>query len=260
MDVSVEQPLGGNLRLTERIESVYSLVLVMVLWEAVGQLEVIHYHFLPPLSDILIQFWMLSASGELFFHAFVTLRRAFVGLLIAIAVGVPIGILMARSRVANWFFDPIVMLGYPVPKISLVPMFILWFGIGDLGKIALVAVDCSFPIILNTFQGARSVDERLIWSANMMGTDDRKLLRKVILPGALPDILTGIQIAVPISLIVAFVFEMISGGDGLGFLEITGVRLFEPTTVFAVLIAVMIIGLLLDRGLRQGRAWLLAWE
>jgi len=242
------------------LKSVYSVVLLVVVWEVVAQLGLVYYAFLPPFSDVLVRLVSLSLSGELVFHAFVTLRRAFAGLLLAIAVGTLVGLLMGRSRSARWFFEPLVNFGYPIPKISLIPVFILWFGIGDLAKVLLVATDCVFPIVVNTYRGAESVDEKLVWSAEMMGSSRRRRFRRVILPAALPDVLTGIQIALPISLIVTFVFEMISGGVGLGSLEIQGVREFEPTIVFATLIAIMVIGLVLDRALRVLRGRLLGWE
>lgn len=247
-----------SVELADRLRSVYSLILLIILWEAVGQFGLIQYYFLPPLSDILLRLVAMTQSGELLINTVVTLRRAFAGLLIAIVVGVPIGILMARIRAVNWFFDPIVTIGYPVPKISLIPIFILWFGIGDLGKILLVALDCSFPIIVNTRRGAENVDEKYIWSARMMGTSDRKLLWKVIIPVSAPGILIGIQIALPISLIITFILEMVASG-GLGYLEIQGVRGFDSPQVYAAIFAIRIVGLTLDRALRVVRRRLLAW-
>lgn len=240
-------------------KSVYSLVLVLILWEVVAQLGLVHHYFLPPLSEVLLTFYNLVVSGKMLIAAYLTLKRAFIGLAIASVVGVLVGILTARNDVADWFFDPIITIGYPVPKIALVPVFMLWFGIGDVSKILLVALDCFFPIAVNTRDGAEEVDEDLIWSARMMGTSDKRLLRKVVLPAAAPEILTGIQVAMPISLIVAFVFEMVAGGGGLGALEIQGVRNFDSPQVYAVLIAIMLIGLVLDRGLRRVRARLLEW-
>lgn len=244
---------------TSALKSVYSLVILLTLWEVVGQLELIHYYFLPPLSDVLGLFWELTVTGETLHHTYLTLKRAMSGLAIAIALGVPIGVLSARSRIVGWFFNPIIAVGYPVPIIALIPVFILWFGIGDVSKMLLVALGTFWPVAVNARNSTQSVDENLLWSARMMGTSDRKLLWKVIVPVSAPGILTGIQIALPISLIITFIFEMVAGGGGLGYLEIRGVRGFESPQVYAAIFAIMLVGLTLDRLLRAIRRRLLAW-
>lgn len=240
-------------------KSVYSLVAVLILWEVVGQLGLVHYYFLPPLSDILIRFYELTASGQMIHHTYLTLRRAFAGLLIAIILGVPIGVLCARKAVVGWFFNPIIAVGYPVPIVALIPVFMLWFGVGDISKVLLVALGSFWPIAINARDSTERVDKNLVWSARMMGTSDRGLIWRVIIPASAPGILTGIQIALPISLIITFIFEMVAGGGGLGHLEIQGVRAFDSEQTYAAIIAIMIIGLILDRGLRVLRRHLLQW-
>lgn len=241
------------------LKSVYSLVLVLVLWEVVTQLGYIHYYFLPPLSDVLLRFYELTVSGEMLENAYLTLKRAFLGLAIAAVFGVAVGVLSARNAVADWFFDPIIKIGYPVPIIALIPVFMLWFGIGDTSKIIMVAVGTFWPIAVNSRDAARQIDQNLTWAAKMMGTSDWRLLWRVVLPAASPGIMTGIQIALPLSLIITFVFEMIAGGGGLGALEIQGVRSFESTKTYAAIIAIMLVGLAIDRLLRAVRTRLLRW-
>ncbi|WP_280587921.1 ABC transporter permease [Halorubrum sp. Boch-26] len=241
------------------LKSVYSLVIILVLWEVVTQLELIHYYFLPPLSDVLARFYELTANGEMLENAYLTLKRAFVGLAIAIVFGVAVGVLSARNRFADWFFDPIIKIGYPVPIIALIPVFMLWFGIGDMSKIIMVAVGTFWPIAVNARESTKQVEKNLVWAARMMGTSDTRLLWRVILPAAAPGIVTGIQIALPLSLIITFVFEMIAGGSGLGALEIEGVRSFQSTQTYAAIIAIMLVGLFLDRLLRVARGRLLRW-
>jgi NitT/TauT family transport system permease protein len=241
------------------VKSVYSLVILIVVWEAVGQFGLIHYYFLPPLSAIVMRFVELTLSGEMLFNAYLTLRRALVGLVIASAFGVVVGVLSARNDLVDWFFDPIIKIGYPVPIIALIPVFMLWFGVGDISKIIMVAVGTFWPVAVNARDSTRQVQTSLVWSAKMMGTSDRRLLWRVILPAALPGILTGFQIAMPLSLIITFVFEMVAGGGGLGALEIAGVRSFQSEQVYAAIIAIMLIGIGLDRGLRVIRGRLLHW-
>ena len=258
MDVAAARRLDRS-DLVRAGRSVYSLVAVLALWELVTRLGLVHYYFLPPLSDVLGRFVELTLSGELPYHAYLTLRRAFAGLFVATVFGVTVGVLSARNALVDWFFDPLIKIGYPVPIIALIPVFMLWFGIGDLSKVVMVAVGAFWPIAVNARESTRQVDETLIWSARMMGTSDRRLLRRVVLPAAAPGIITGIQIALPLSLIITFVFEMVAGGGGLGALEIRGVRSFESTQTYAAIIAVMLIGMALDRGLRVVRGRLLGW-
>ncbi len=240
-------------------KSIYSLVIVLVLWEIVTQLGMVHYYFLPPLSDILVRFYEMTVDGTLVYHGYLTVRRALVGLVIACVFGILVGVLSARNRLASWFWDPIIEVGYPVPVIALVPVFLFWFGTGDLAKIILVAIGCFWPVAINVRNATRDVDENLIWSARMMGTSDRQLLKKVIVPASAPGIISGIQIALPISLIITFVFEMVAGGGGLGHIEIQGVRSFDSVQVYATLIAIMILGFVLDRALRLVRLRILSW-
>jgi NitT/TauT family transport system permease protein len=166
---------------------------------------------------------------------------------------------MARFKSIRWFFDPIVAVGLSVPTLTLVPAFILWFGIGHESKILLVALSSVWSMAVSTYNGARHVDQRLVWSARAMGTPEGKLLWKVVLPAAMPYIFNGMQVALPIALIVAFVFEMVAGGGGLGFLEIMAARFFKSPDLFAALFAILLVGVALDRLLRVIRSRVLVW-
>ena len=240
-------------------KSIYSLVLVLLLWELVTQMDMVHDYFLPSLSSVLVTFYELTVDGTLIYNGYLTVKRALIGLVIACVLGIIVGVLSARSRLARWFWNPIIEVGYPVPIIALVPVFLFWFGTGDFAKIVLVAIGCFWPVAVNVRNAARDVDENLIWSARMMGTSDRQLLRKVIIPASAPGIISGIQIALPISLIITFVYEMVAGGGGLGHLEIQGVRMFEAQQVYATLIAIMILGFVFDRALGMLRQRILRW-
>jgi NitT/TauT family transport system permease protein len=237
----------------------YSVILVVVAWELVARSGLVPFFFLPPVSVIAAIFVTDVANGSLPQAAGLTVFRAFAGLAFAVVVGVTIGLGMARSRAIHWFFDPLVALGMSVPTLTLVPAFMLWFGIGHESKILLVALSCVFPLTVSTYAGARDVHHLLIWSARTMGTAERKLLWKVILPGASPYVFNGLQVALPISLIVAFVFEMVAGGGGLGFHEIMAARFFKSPELFAALFAILIVGFTADRLLSQIRSRVLGW-
>jgi ABC-type nitrate/sulfonate/bicarbonate transport system permease component len=237
----------------------YSVLLVIGLWESAARSGFVPFFFLPPLSVIAMTFATQITDGVLVPQTLLTLFRAFGGFAVAVVVGVILGIAMARFKAVHWFFDPLIALGMSVPTLTLVPAFMLWFGIENASKILLVAVSCVCPMTVSTYNGARGVHPFLIWSARAMGTAERKLLWKVIMPAATPYIFNGMQVSLPISLIVAFVFEMVAGGGGLGFLEIMAARFFNSPDLFAALFAILIVGFAVDRILRKIRAGVLGW-
>jgi ABC-type nitrate/sulfonate/bicarbonate transport system permease component len=239
--------------------AVYSLILVAALWEVVARAGLVPFFFLPPLTAIAVTFAAQVADGVLVSETLRTVFRALSGYALAAVAGVSLGIAMARFRLVHWFFDPIVAVGLSVPSLTLVPAFVLWFGIGHTSKILLVALSCVWSISVSTYNGARHVDTRLVWSARAMGTPESRLLWKVVMPAATPYIFNGLQVALPISLIVAFVFEMVAGGGGLGFLEIMAARFFKSPELFAALFAILLVGFVLDRLLRWVRARVLIW-
>lgn len=241
-------------------KSIASLVVLLILWEVVTQMGMVHRQFLPPVTDVLVTFRDLTMSGEMTHHAQLTVRRALAGWAIAAIVGTAVGVVSAQSDLMNWFWDPILKIGYPIPEISFIPIFMLWFGFGDQSKIILVAVGCFWPIAVNARTATREINERYLWSARMMGTSGLRMLWKVKLPAASPGIISGLQIALPIALIITFIFEMLAGGGGLGHLQIQGVRRFNPDQVYAAIFGIMIVGLVLDRLLRYARRILLSWE
>ena len=131
---------------------------------------------------------------------------------------------MSRSVSVRWFFDPIVSVGFPMPKIAFLPIVILWLGFFDASKIAMVVFDAIFPVVTATIAGIQGVERELIWSARNMGARERELMWQILLPAALPQILTGLQVALPLCLIVAVVAEMAMGGYGLGGAMMTSSR------------------------------------
>ncbi len=249
--------VAGVMRLLGRS---YSVILVLAVWEAVARAGMVRTLFLPSVSAILAQAGALLGDGSLVTHSAISLGRALTGLALAVAIGAPIGIAMARLPGVHRVCDPFVALGFPTPKISLLPIFILWFGIGHLSKVLLIAFGCLFPIVVACYHGARGVETLMLWSARAMGAGERGLLWKVVLPATVPALLTGLRVALPLSLILVFVSEMVAGGGGLGFLLINAQRYFETPTCFAALFAVLLIGFALDRLLLWARHRCLPWH
>jgi ABC-type nitrate/sulfonate/bicarbonate transport system permease component len=238
----------------------YPLLLVLIVWELVARAGLIRPLFLPGLPAVLDQFWVLLREGEIIVPLMVSLYRAFAGLALAVIAGVLGGLLMARSRWADWALDPLVSIAFPAPKIAFVPIFILWFGIDHLSKILLVAFTCVFPMIIATYHGATAVSRTVIWSAEAMGTPERKLLSRIILPAALPYVFSGIRVTLPVSLIIAFTAEMIAGGGGVGSALMFAQRFFQTPTVFVYILIMLMTGFVLDRLMLWLRARLLPWQ
>src|SRR6185436_3292045 len=156
----------------------------------------------PSLSAVLERIWTDLMHGELLLNTGVTLYRALTGFLIGAVAGIVLGMAISRNRLTSWFFDPIISVGFPMPKIAFLPVVILWLGVYDVSKITMIAVEAVFPVVTATVVGIRAGERELLW--------------QIALPAALPQIITGLQVALPIALIVAIVTEMFMGGYGLG--------------------------------------------
>jgi ABC-type nitrate/sulfonate/bicarbonate transport system permease component len=167
---------------------------------------------------------------------------------------------MTRNVIANWFFDPIISVGFPMPKIAFLPVVILWLGVYDVSKITIIVVDAIFPVIAATVIAIRGVDREIIWSARNMGANDRELMWQIVLPAALPQILTGLQVALPLSMIVAVVAEMLMGGYGLGGAMMTASRFADSRGVFAGIVEIAVVGYCLIKAMSMLRRRLLIWH
>jgi len=236
---------------------VVPIAILVALWQAIASLGYAPVALLPPPGVV-----FMRLTQEMFTVAFqqeigVTLFRLFAGFSIAVILGVGIGLASAASPAINAVVRPIVRVLAPVPKVALYPALLLLLGFGHGSKITLVAADALFPILLSTYYGASMVEQKLIWSAMAAGTPRREILFKVVLPAAVPSILTGCRIGLVISCIVVFLAEMITSTDGLGHLLVTAARTFQTVDMFVPLITISMLGLVLN-GLLQGlRSYLL---
>jgi taurine transport system permease protein len=246
--------------LARRAGAIASLLALVVAWEVASRSGIVTPFLLPALSAVLGRVWEDAVSGELAVNLGLTLYRALAGFVIAGVLGIALGILMTRRPLIRWFFDPIVSVGFPMPKIAFLPIFMLWLGLYDTSKISMAAFNAIFPVIAATIAAAEGVDRQLLWSARSLGASERQLLREIILPAALPQILTGLQVALPISMIVTVVTEMLMGGQGLGGAMIAASRFADSPGVFAGIVEIAIAGLCLVKGIALLRRYLLIWH
>jgi NitT/TauT family transport system permease protein len=234
------------------------LLLVAFLWEALARTG--FSHSLPPLSQVAHAWWRIAEDGELWGHAASSLYRAASGLGLSIAIGAPLGIAMAWWRPVNTFMGPLVDVLFPMPKSALIPVTALWLGLGDASKILVILLACMLPVTLGAYNGARSTEHVLVWSARSLGASRLRCLWDVVIPSALPELLNGIRTALAFSFVVLVTSELLVSRKGLGyligFLGDGGVY----DAMFAVVLTVAALGFFADRLYAVFARRLLAWR
>ncbi len=188
-----------------------------------------------------------------------SLRRMTIGFGVALAVSIPLGLLMGRSRAVASFFNPLLMVIYPVPKAALMPIIMLWLGVGDLSKTLVIFLGVSLPVIYHSFEGAKAVEEKMLWSAAAMGLSAIQRLVRIVLPAALPEILTGCRTGLVLALITMITSEMIARQSGAGNILFNALDMGQYDTVFAMIIIVGAMGIGLDALFERLRARLVRW-
>jgi ABC-type nitrate/sulfonate/bicarbonate transport system permease component len=239
----------------------YAPIAIMALaWEAIARLGLVSSTALPPLSQVVIAWVDLLRSGDLFAASEASLWRAGAGLVLAIAIGAVLGIAMAWWRPANALLGPLVEMFYPMPKSALIPVTVIWLGFGDGSKILLIFLGCMLPVTLGAFNGARSSERVLVWSARSMGASRLRMLWDVVVPSAMPELLNGVRTALALSFILLVSSELIVARQGLGYLIGYLGADGNYESMFAVVLTVAFLGFAADRlyMLLVGRV--LAWR
>ncbi len=228
--------------------AVFSVGLACVIWEVFARSGL----FAPALAPSLVLIGSALArtvlSGAMLRHTLYTLYRVLSGFALAGVVGVPIGILMGRYRHVERFFLPLVSVLMPIPSLAWVPVFILWFGLGNAATIALVFYAATFPVVFNTWTGVRSVNRLWIRSAEAMGADERALFQKVVLPGSLPFVIAGLRQAFARAWIAVVGGEMIAATSwGLGWVIFDSKEFLRTDVMMASLAVIGVVGLAFER-------------
>jgi ABC-type nitrate/sulfonate/bicarbonate transport system permease component len=240
------------------IRRYYSVFLFLVAWELIARI-IGNRVFLPTFTSVLAVLAEQLSSGDLLTHAAVSTYRALSGFVLSALIGIPLGIAMGWYRSWDNFWSPLVSLSYPVPKIGLIPLLILWLGIGDTAKIAMILAAAVYPVILSTYSGVKGTPTYLVWSARSLGASEAEVLRKIVFPYALPHILTGLRLAMGISWILLFAAEMVAAESGLGWLILFAERMLETPTVFAALLTIAVLGFFFDRVMLMASHRLCDW-
>jgi ABC-type nitrate/sulfonate/bicarbonate transport system permease component len=240
--------------------SCLSIVLLLLGWGLVSHSGAVTPFMLPTIEAVVGRIIRDAGTGELFINLGLTLYRSLLGFLIAAVAGIALGVFISRSTVVRWFFDPVISVGFPMPKIAFLPIVVLWLGFYDVSKISMIVFDAIFPVVTATIAGVQGVEREILWSARNLGAGERRLQWEIVLPAALPQILTGLQVALPIALIVDIVAEMIMGGYGIGGAMATASRFADSRGVFAGLVEIAVVGFCLVKAMAVLRRRLLPWH
>jgi NitT/TauT family transport system permease protein len=230
---------------------------LLALWEAAARIFAING--LPPAHEALRQLPAILGDRESLLNILDSVRRMAIGFALALAFAVPVGLLMGRSRLVAAFFNPLLMTIYPVPKAALMPIIMLWLGIGDASKTLVIFLGVSLPLIYHSYQGARAVEEKMLWSAAAMGMSPLQRLVRIVLPAALPEIFVGIRTGLVLALITMVTSEMIARQSGVGNILFNSLDMALYDTVYAMIVIIGILGFVLDVAFEKLRSWLVAW-
>ena len=234
--------------------------IALVIWEAAARSGLWSKLLFPSLVSVFHEVVLFFTRAASLMEAWTSLQRALGGFALAAVVGIALGMLMGRSKLVAGLLDPLFSGTYSVPKLALFPIFIFVFGIGSLSKVALVFLECLYPIVIMTYAGARDVNRVLLWSAHNMGASRAAILRRVVIPATAPFIFAGFRVAVPVAMIVVVITEMVASADGLGYQVIYAMSSLRTDRMLAVVVVIAALGYALDKAVVLARDRLIYWE
>lgn len=270
---TVELPLAANPAnlkplprkpLSTRWISALTLTSLLLMWWAVTAAELVEPLFLPPPADILGKAWVLLTQGymdaSLWQHLGASLGRIGLALGAAILTAIPIGIAIGSNRIARGIFDPLIEFYRPIPPLAYLPLIVIWCGIGELSKVLLIYLAIFAPIAIATATGVRTVDPAKLRAAQSLGATKAQLIRHVVLPSALPDILTGVRIGLGVGWSTLVAAELIAATSGLGFMVQSAAQFLVTDVVVLGILLIALIAFALEMGLRALQRKLVPWH
>jgi NitT/TauT family transport system permease protein len=238
--------IGGKRLLAKTFRLSAGVVVLLLLWQFAPQVGLVDPVFLPPFTDVLDAGWTLIGNGQLADHLGASLTRAAAGFTVAVAVGVPLGLAMAWFPQVADYASPVLELFRNTAALALLPVFVLVLGIGETSKVSLVVYAAVFPVVLGTIAGVRSTDPLLVKAARAMGIGHVKLFAKVVLPGAVPSVFTGIRQAASASILVLIAAEMVGARAGLGYLITAAQASFAIPDMYVGILTIAVLGVLVN--------------
>jgi taurine transport system permease protein len=254
----------SGFHLSTRWISLLTLASMLLLWWAVTAAEWIEPLFLPSPAAVLSKGWLLATQGymdaTLWQHLIASLRRIGLALLFAVLLAIPVGIAIGTNRIAQGVFDPLIEFYRPVPPLAYLPLIVIWCGIGELSKVLLIYLAIFAPIAIATATGVRTVDPARIRAAQSLGASRAQLIFQVILPSALPEILTGVRIGLGVGWSTLVAAELIAATSGLGFMVQSAAQFLNTDVVLLGILVIALIAFALEMGLRALQRKLVPWH
>jgi ABC-type nitrate/sulfonate/bicarbonate transport system permease component len=247
--------IGGS-----RASGFLLIVLLLLLWEKSSRMGWVDANYLPPVTIILQSLFDLVHSLEIIRHTLITLKRVILGYLLGVSVGYLLGFLCGYLPKAYSFLELTVECLRPMPSIALIPIGILFLGMGDALNVAIIGWACSWPVFINTMDGVRSTDHVLLNTARTFGSSRWRIIRKVIMPASLPFVFTGLRISLGIAVAVVIITEMVASGTGLGFFIISTSISYRVPQMYAGIITIGVFGYLLNQAFLMIDRKVLGWE
>ena len=214
----------------------------------------------PTALDALRAVPAILGDKESLINILASLRRMAIAFSVALVVAIPLGLMMGRNRFVASFFNPLLMITYPVPKAALMPIIMLWLGVGDIAKMLVIFLGVSLPVIYHSFQGAKAVEEKMLWSGAAMGLSAAQRMIRIVLPAALPEILTGCRTGIVLALITMVTSEMIARQSGAGNILFNSLDMGQYDIVYAMIIIIGALGIGLDAAFERLRRRLVRWS
>jgi NitT/TauT family transport system permease protein len=241
-----------------RLAPLLACIGLLLAWQAGALL--LHTDSVPSALDAIRAVPDILGDRESLFNILDSIRRMAMGLAAAVVLAIPLGLMMGRVRAIASFFNPLLMVIYPVPKAALMPIIMLWLGVGDLSKTLVIFLAVTLPIVYHSFQGAKAVEEKMIWSGAAMGLSPLQNMLRVVLPAALPEILAGCRTGLVLALITMVTSEMIARKSGAGNILFNALDMGQYDTVFAMIMIIGALGIILDAAFDRLRRALVAWS
>lgn len=240
--------------------SIATVLFLFIIWELVSRSGFVSELFLPAPTSILLTGWEMLVSGELIMNGEASLIRIIIGFLIGSTAGIFLGLILGFSKLADAMGNPVIYALYPIPKLALLPLIVLWLGIGELSKVLIIALGVFFPVVINTYSGVKNLDPLLVKVAVSFKTTKFNIIRKVILPGAMPVIFAGLKLAAGTALLLLVAAEMIAAKEGIGAMILHYGDLMLTTKLMVGILTLSLMGIILNHFLQWVERRVIPWK